>query len=309
MTGKLYINGRDAFTDFGVFVHDGAYAGLVSFPAMKTVAFNDWPEEDGVEADLSAPKLDTKAFDITFGCVDTSKIEDLILILSWGAYHEFDFREIGVSRMLRLVSNPNITTLAGLGRFTLGFADDFPLKDYTYSPPVPIPSTTQEGFGIDGKKLSDYGVGVLDGSQDQITQYPAVKQNLLVNTSTIHGAIYESEGVYLSPKDVALRCLLQAPDAVTFWHNYNALLFDLARPGEREFYFAVTGKTYPCYYKNSQVDRFAKTGSVLWCEFTLTLAFTAVTIGENLYLLVAEDGALIITEDGQYYINTAYYGD
>ena len=309
MTGKLYINGRDAFTDFGVFVHDGAYNELVSFPAMKDVTFNDWPEEDGVEVDLSAPRLDSKTFNITFCCVDTSKIDDMIVALSWGVYHEFDFREIGVLRVLRLVSNPDIKTLAGLGKFTFGFADDFPLNDYDYVPPTPIPSATQEGFEIDGERLSTYGIWVLEGSRDNITQYPTVKQNLLVNTSTIQGAIYESEDAFLNQKDVDLKCLLKAPDAVTFWNNYNALLFDLTRPGERGFYFAITDKTYPCYYKNSQVDRFAKIGPDLWCEFTLTLAFTSFTVGETLYLLAAEDGALITTEDGQYYINTAYNGN
>ena len=49
MRGELYIDGKDAYTDFGVWITEGGYDGLLPFPELVEPDRNDWPDEDGIE--------------------------------------------------------------------------------------------------------------------------------------------------------------------------------------------------------------------------------------------------------------------
>ena len=57
MTETIYIDDIDIYARYGVVITSGGYDGLLAFPALKDPEANDWPEEDGVEVDLSDPKL------------------------------------------------------------------------------------------------------------------------------------------------------------------------------------------------------------------------------------------------------------
>lgn len=48
MRGELYIDGKDAYTDFGVWITEGGYDGLLPFPELVEPDRNDWPDEDGI---------------------------------------------------------------------------------------------------------------------------------------------------------------------------------------------------------------------------------------------------------------------
>lgn len=314
MKGKFYINGVDAYVRYGVFVQQYGYKDLVQYPALKSVDSNSWPEEDGVEVDLSDPKLDTKQFNISF-CRDMRvTIDEFLDVLGKAVYNDFRFVELGHSYRLRLVSHPSKSMLRNLEKFSLQFADDFPLLDYIYREPI-LCGVSQNQYEIDGKSFSDYGVWLLDGSDAEIEKSPAVKKNLLVNLNRKDGAIYYGEEVVFEAKDVDMKCLLKAPNLSVFWQNYEALLYDLVQPDEKKFYTERLGEEYPCYYKNASVSRFEILHSgVVWCEFTLTLVFTCFRVGELMYLLASEDNELImleeLNEDGEpCYVDLKYYGD
>lgn len=298
MIGKLHIDGKDAFIEYGIFVHDSGYSALVQWPALKSIDSNDWPEEDGIDPDLSDPKLNTKDFTIKFCCVDNEKTVKLFQNLTDGAYHAFMFDEIGIEKELRLVSQPDISTIVPLQIFSLRLADDFPLKGYQYMEPVSIPDCYQQGFEIDGVDLSSYGVWITEGTLNRILKAPDVKQNLIVNTENIEGAIYENTNVRFKSKDVVFKCFLKAPSIEIFWRNYNAFLYDITRPTERMLYIIDSEEYFSFYYKSSQVRKFAilYDGSV-WCEFDITLCFISPRPGQVEYLLTTEDGRLIITEE------------
>lgn len=312
MKGKLYIDGVDAYLHYGIFVEQYGYKALVQYPSLKDVQTNDWPEEDGIEADLSDPKLDTKQLSISFCRSWKYQIDELIDALSKTPYHTFRFEELGRSYRLRLVSQPNKNVLRNLEKFTLQFADDFPLSGYAYQIPVSV-GVTQNMYDLDARSFADYGIWILQGSDAEIEKSPAVKKNLLVDLNGKNGVTYYGEKVVFEAKDVTLKCLLKAPDLPTFWRNYDALLYDLIRPGERQFYSERLGEEYPCYYKSSTVSRFEvlKNGGV-WCEFSLTLVFTCFRVGEIYYLLASEDNELIMLEDlednNPVYVDLKYYG-
>lgn len=302
MTGTLFIDGKDAYLNFGVFITSGGYKELSCFPPMKAVSSIDWGEEDGVEPDLSDPRLDTKEASITFSVHRAMLVGAFFDLISDRSYHTFDFREMGRVYKLRLVTESSLNVKPLLQTFTLRFANDFPLPDgYSYVQPQ---STifAQSGYEIDGRDLSEYGISILQGSDSEIQKSPSVKLNLLQNVSSRHGAIYDGQVVKFQSKEVKLSCLMRAKTMTEFWRNYNALLFDLIRPGERSLYVDNTGYEYPCYYKNCSVTEFYPTGKI-WFKFDLTLVFISFRIEDDEFLLASESGEWIMTEDGEFAID------
>jgi hypothetical protein len=309
MTGELYIDGIDAYSTYGVFITAGGYDELLAYPSLKEVDSNDWAEEDGKEFDLSSPVPDVRELSVKFAFHGAyARFGAFIEHLSDKSFHTFDFREAGKVCRLRLVTHPNLRIVTGLGLFSLRFADDFPLDGYTYLAPADGGMTRSTGYELDGRNLSDYGVSVLRGSAAEVLKSPAVKKNLLQNTASRSGAVYDGEFVVFQTKEVKLDCLMRAKTLQGFWRNYNALLYDLIRPGERMLYVDSTGYEYPCYYKSCSVDKFFPTGKI-WFEFSIILVFTSFRVSGEEFLLTTEDGFLIITEQSDYAINLSIYGD
>jgi hypothetical protein len=297
MDGRFFIDGENAYARYEVIVAEGGYGKLVSFPPLKKVASNDWHEDNGVEVDLSNPTLDAAEFSVKFYALDFPLADNFIFHLTDGAYHDFLFPEIGRAYRLRLVSQQGVKALGGIGEFTLQLANDFPMEGYRYEKPradVPAPET---GYLIDGVDLSAYGVTVLRGSLAEVVKSPAVKKNLLVSVDGERGAVYDSEAVTLQAKDVTLKCLMRAKTLGALWKNYDALLYNLVRPGERSLHVKYDGYEYeyPCYYSSASVEKFMPDGYI-WLEFSLTLTFTAFTLIAQ-ELLATEDGAMVTTED------------
>lgn len=291
MTGKLFIDTLDAFTTYGVMVKSGGYDGLVSYPSLKEVDTNDWPEMDGIEADLSEVFLDSKTFSLDLACVDGGDIGSLIAALSDGAYHTFNFAELGITRSLRLVSAPKYDGHR-IYNFSLSLADDFPLDGYEYIEP----STTgrSDGFEIDGKDFSLYGIKVLEGTMNEIDKIPDVKENLKVSISGMGGSIYDPESVFYKSKEVKLNLFMHLPKE-DFWKNYNAFLYDLTRSGFRTLYVDARTEEHPFYYKGGDVKKIAINGDI-WCEFSVTLVFLSYRPGSVDYVLSDEDGNIICDE-------------
>jgi hypothetical protein len=298
MTGSFYIDGEDAYSEYRVFVTDGGYGELVTFAPLKQVENNDWAEDDGAEFDLSAPVLDTRELSVKFAFDGIfATFGEFMELLSDMAYHTFDFAAIGRTYRLRLVNHSDFVVSGNIGLFTLRFADDFPLNDYVYAAPVSSISVPEQGYELDGIDFSEYGVYILKGSAASIQKSPAVKTNLLTNIKSRSGAFYDDEYVKFQTKEVKLNCLMQAATLAELWRNYDALLYDLIRPDERLLYVDSMGEEYPCFYKSNSVEKFAATGRI-WLQFSLSLMFTSFRIDGEEFLLAAEDGKLIITEQG-----------
>ena len=273
MKGRLYIDGNDAYKQYGVYVVQGGWNELISYPSLKAVESNDWQEEDGTEADLSAPVLDTREIQlkVAFTGLD-SRFFSLISLLSDGAYHAFDCHHIKRTYRLRLVSQPNLSVAQALGAVTMKFADDFPLSGYTYKKPASNVAAYDD-YTFDGVKFTDYGVRVLKGTLDEVKKMPTVKTNLLRNISTKAGALYDGKNVSYKSKDVKINCLMRADTLDELWRNYDALLYDLIRPNERKLWVKELNKNFPFYYKSCQVTEFYPTDKI-WLQFVLTVTFT-----------------------------------
>lgn len=271
MIDELYIDGKEARSTYGVRIVKGGYNSLVAYAPLKSVKSIDWQEEDGIEVDLSAPVLDTNECIISFAVVGNNNLS-FIDAMSSKAYHMFYVKSIGRTFRLRLVSNTNMQLLDKFGLFSLKFANDFPIdSDYAYSAPQSTINPRND-FSLDGVPLSDYGCVVLNGSMDGIDKKPDVKLNLLRNVSTQSGALYDDSRVTYKSKDVKINLLMRATTLSEFWHNYDALIYDLSKPELRSLYCAARSKSYSCYYKRSDVEYFNADGKI-WFQFSITLVF------------------------------------
>ena len=300
MTGRLYIDGKDAYKQWGVFVVSGGWNELLAYPALKTVDSNDWQEEDGIEADLDNPRLDTKeaSLKIAYSGLFSRFIEFVTLLADRG-YHDFNCVSIGRRFTLRLTQMPNLDAYKSLGFITLKLANDFPLRNYTYQAPESSIFSSDD-YLIDGKAFTDYGCRILQGSLSEIMKTANVKTSLIRNINILPGAEYDDDAkITFKSKDVKLKCLMRADTLAELWRNYDALLYDLIRPEERMLEVSELEQTFPCYYKSASVSQFFPDDKI-WLEFTLTLTFThSFRLQVDDFVLASEDGIIIFTEDGE----------
>lgn len=299
MTGRLYIDGHDAYKQWGVYVVSGGWNDAIAYAPLKSVEYNDWQEEDGIEADLSDPKLNTKEISLNFAYAGVySRFIEFITLLSDRAYHEFDCSYIHRRFTLRMTQMPSLDHAVALGFVTIKFCNDFPLKDYKYQAPSSSVMRVED-YLIDGLPFTDYGCRILHGSLSEVMKAASVKQNLLRNIASLPGAIYDGEVVTFKSKDVKLECLMRAETLDELWRNYDALLFDLIRPDERLLEVSELEQTFPCFYKSASVSEFFPDGKI-WLKFSLTLTFThSFRLEGDDYVLASEDGIIIFTEDGE----------
>lgn len=302
MTGDLYIDGKDAYTVYGVYILEGGYNELIAMPPLKSIETNDWQEEDGIEADLSDPVLNTRDIQIQIASDNyNNRYFSLIERLSDGSYHTFDVRNIGRVYRLRLVSVTPSSSVGDFALMTLKFADDFPLNDYQYAAPVGSLSS-DDSYTIDGRPTTDYDVRILQGSLSEITKTPEVKANMLRNIKMAQGAIYDPHTVTYKSKDIKLYCLMTSKDTETLWHNWDALLYDLVRPDERLLWVDCIEQEFPCFYKSCSVSEFYCEGKI-WLKFTLTLTLThEFRISDDDIVLASEDGITVFTQNNMYAI-------
>ncbi len=302
MTGRLYIDGTDAYSAWGIFPVRGGYSGLAAMPKLKAVETNDWQEEDGIEADLESPVLDTRSFTVSLGVLDVDYgVDAFLAAVTDGAYHTWNFAEAGRTLKLRVTSFPALESLRILGTFSVGVSDDFPLADYEYAEPQSAMGFGSAGVSLDGTDLSAYGIRVLKGTLDSFRRPSDAKENMLRKISTEAGVIYDGESVTLKKRDVSVNCLMRAKTNAELWRNCDALLYNLSGSGERTLAVEALRGSFACYYSGMSVSEFVPAlggGSPAWLEFRLTLTLTTGSAAYIEALLASEAGAYVITEDG-----------
>lgn len=308
MRGELYIDGKDAYTDFGVWITEGGYDGFLPFPELVEPDRNDWPDEDGIEPDLEKPTLKPRELNITFvRSVDGRSAGALVEHLSKSGYHLFRIPSLGREWSLRLIQNPAYEDWDRLESFTLRFSEDRPVRPSFVATPegggryVPLSE-----YELDGVPLDRYGVMVTEG-RDEIMRSPTVKTNLSRTVLDVDGRIYDTENVVFNSKEVTLKCCLIADSTAVLWRCYDALLHALIQPGERSLYVDYNVEEYPCYYKRTSGWRLDSLRDLVIVTFNLTLEFTVFRMDGIDYLLATEDGDLIVTEDGEYHIDLNIY--
>ena len=278
-TARIIVDGVDTFDRFGVFALEAGLNDLLAYPPLKPVEANDWHEQEGVDADLSAPRLNGREVTITIGATGTlgapqtiAKIDDFLAFLRQRVYRVFSFAFLGGREYtLRLVGEPNLTIAQALGFVTLKFADDYPMKGYAYKSPQSSMQTTTD-YLMHGRPFTTYGARVTEGTLAEFARRADVKTGLTRNIATAHGIIGDDRGVVRQKsKEVKVRLHFRAETFAELWLNYDALLYDLTRPGARTIRVRDLGnRDYQAYYKSAQVTAFYPDDRP-WLDTTLTL--------------------------------------
>lgn len=298
MTGKLFIDGSDAYLDFGVYLEDNGLGQLIQFPSFQKIDSTDWPDEDGEEYDLTAPTLDTRTLQLPFNISNVRYAEDLFDVLSQGAYHLFHVPALGKTWKLRMTTNGSFSSHVTLGKLTLTFADDFPVVPDAEHLDFGESGVLQFGYELDGVDMSQFGAYVLKGSHNDLRKAPQVKTNLTVKTKGMTGVQYDGEEVFFKPKDVTLNLFIKTSTAEEFWLRYDALFCALLKPELRKMYFEENNAEYECYYNKQSVQRLSiLPDGGIWCQFALTLKFVSCRPVNSYMFLATEDEDWVITED------------
>ena len=156
----------------------------------------------------------------------------------------------------------------------------------------------QLGYAIDGIDFSQFGSHILKGTDDSIRKAPNIRPALSVNHKTEAGIVYDEVAVpRFKAKDITIKLLINCSDIDEFWKRYDSLFAILAKSDSRVLYFPKLETEYECYYKSSNVQKFEITPSGrVWCEFDVVLRCLSSRPGTTYWILIAEDGSLIITE-------------
>lgn len=302
MINNLYIDGENARSRFGVWITRGGYNGLLAFPALKEPEENDWPEEDGVEVDLSDPKLEAKEITISFLADTNTAATDLVAYLGQSGVHTLRIPSLKREWQLRLSDHPQNMVYPLATAFSLKFVEDVPARPMAEGIPAPGVWLPESRYKLDGVPFSDYGVSI-DVSRSALLKAPAAKLNMNRTVSTEDGQIYDAEHLVFQKKEATFKCHFKAATVEAFWQCYDAFFGALIQPEERRLYVAEIGKDYPCYYKSSSAFKLLSLSGVVIVEFNLTLVFTVFRLYETDYFLATEAGDWIVTEDGEYFID------
>ena len=272
---RLYIGVADVLEYSYVCTAFGGFDELIAFPPLKTPPANDWHEERGFDPDLSDPVLDTREVTLRLSATDQMDYYGAIGMLEVSPVIDVRATSIGRSWSLRFIAP---TGGAHASTFGLKFADDTPMQGYTYQPPNAekerewiLSTSRRDDFVITEspkRSFADYGARVLGDVVDEMERRNEVKTGLLRKFSTKPGAFYDKDAMFFEKGgDRQVQLLMRADTLAELWRNYDALLFDLIRPGERRY------KEAPFYYSSCRVDKFIPDEPRPWLQFTLTLTF------------------------------------
>lgn len=272
---RLYIGVADVLEYSYVCTAFGGFDELIAFPPLKTPPANDWHEERGFDPDLSDPVLDTREVTLRLSATGQWDYDGTIGMLEVSPVIDVRAPSIGRSWSLRFIAP---TGGANASTFGLKFADDTPMQGYTYQPPNAekerewiLSTSRRDDFVITEspkRSFADYGARVLGDVVDEMERRNEVKTGLLRKFSTKPGAFYDKAALFCEKGgDRQVQLLMRADTLAELWRNYDALLFDLIRPGARLY------KEAPFYYSSCRVDKFIPDEPRPWLQFTLTLTF------------------------------------
>ncbi len=274
----LFIDNINIREQYGIHLNENSYKGLVNWYALKEPVSNNWYEYNGIEVDLTEPKLASKQFDFQFSGTDNAKTRAFFDFIISKQLHRFRMPLFGdFEFILRYLSMPNNSTLRSLSLFSLKFIDAYPLRLCQYFDNANLPTTDMQAkikIKIDGKDLLEhYGVYVLQGIASELTKLPKAKQGLSLKSKFDNGSFYFDNGqsFNIDKSEINIKCFIRQP--INIWANYYyGLLKDLIKPNERileeEFFY----KSYKCYYKSSIVEDFGIINNrIVVLKFTIKL--------------------------------------
>lgn len=290
----MTINGTD-IKEFGAFLLDGSYTGMLTWPSLRNVVMNDWWEEDGVDVDMTEATLSGRTLTVLIGISGEGKRERFTSwLMGQGRRHTVTESAIGLNSELRLAGVTALGT-AGMDTLTklaLVYHDDklggFLNSDGEIEPYSPTSSLgLSDDYSINGKNLGVFGIRTLGGA-DSFRKPALVKDGLVRDVATANGRIADVKGDAEHPlgltrygaKNVTLTCLMRGRSVSEFVNNWHALIYECSQKGVRaastELYSSLTGETYGAVYAGGQFSKIYSDADGVWA--IMSVSFTLVSV-------------------------------
>lgn len=274
MKGDLFIDDIDAYERFGTTVMMGGWDQILSFPDMGKVETNNWPEENGLEVDLSHPILTAKNVGIPFGLDKSKEKENLISHLMKPGYHVFRIPKLEREWSYRMKGFSNLKLYDGIMTFTLNFSEDHPIRPTLSTPQGSSITLPKSSYSLDGVPFGNFGVVVIAG-RNELYSYPSLKKTLTRVISIKDGMEYDTGNVKFDGKDISLKCMFCCKSVAEFWRAYDSFFYALIQPNERILTTNYINGSIHCYYKKSSSWKLEHLSSDrMFVSFTLTLCVT-----------------------------------
>lgn len=309
--GSTIINGLD-LSELGMFMIQNGGDNLLLFPERKQPKSNNWYEYDGLDVDLSEIYFNDRALAIQFYIYsDNARDYEFNLNefykLTSNDYITLYSREFNKSFKLRYIACGDYVHTGGLykdddkgGTMKIQFSMDDPLQLFT-NPTILQPKSPGYNYTsyilLNGIDLGKFGI-VVNEAYSSMLKLPAVKPPLIRRFENRSGALaFPRQESTFEAKEITIKCTMRTKDLTTFYYNYEALFNNLSKLE------GINLETYlgdaSCYY--NRMDDFKKL--TLFSEEILvsfTLKLVQIDVGITIFILGAEDGTALLTEDNQY---------
>lgn len=130
MTGDLFINTKDAWNTWGVFLEDGSEDKLLQAAPMKDYLSNKSRQEDGKQVLATAPKVDERNVTVVFcfgknGTDFITNYKSFITELYLGTI-VLQVTNLNLTFNLKYLSSASLSSLTILGKVAVTFCEPNP---------------------------------------------------------------------------------------------------------------------------------------------------------------------------------------
>lgn len=236
------IDGAD-LKSMGLLLLEGSLDGFFKYPKRKSVNYNDWAESDGIEADLTEFKAESRSFTISLayrGSDFMGVYSSLLQKLSAPGYRTIEI--CGVSRSVRLDVSSSLklpySIKGGVGTCSFTFVEDDPQPEEAepYCGKF-IPSV----FCVAGYDMMEFGIGSEDPGDD-LLKAPRLKDPFT------DGNEYDLSEIKSRHKETRLNLWMVADSPDEFVNNWRAFYSKWAVPGLVDLYVTRAGRSVQAYY-------------------------------------------------------------
>lgn len=249
---KLIIN-NIPLRELGCVLAPDSYKSALQWSKIKSIASNDWAEYNYAEYDLSRITLDKRSVTLNFHATGKDGYRQFLNYLMQYVYSYYSFPELGITLRMR-VDNNSIKSIGDKWQsFSITFFDDEPYRQQ--SSVFQMQEFAPTGYTLDGKDLSIYGIQILRGTLQSVTQKAQVKERLTINENSMNGVIYDINGdTKLKQQTFTLKCLLRAQNLTQTVANYYYLYELLRQTGTRRIHIKKLNENIDCFYNSSTVQ-------------------------------------------------------
>jgi hypothetical protein len=132
MTGDLFINTKDAWTTWGVFLEEGSEDKLLVASPMKDYISNKSRQEDGKQVLTSVPKVDERTVTVVFcfakAATDfVTRYKSFMTELYLGRM-VLALTSLGITFNLDYLNSASLSSLTTLGKVAVTFSEPNPMN-------------------------------------------------------------------------------------------------------------------------------------------------------------------------------------